>query len=60
MNGNKFFIEIEIFYQNILNDMPNLPEHDTIPLKIILRHTSGKHSQLKVPYKYCTAIDNLR
>ena len=29
LNRNKLFTEFEIFYQNILNDQPKLPEYDT-------------------------------
>ena len=39
--------------------MPNLPEHDTIALKIKLRHTCEKYSQIKALYKYRTVTDNL-
>ena len=60
LNPNKLFTEFEIFYQNILNDLPNLPEHNTMALKTKLRHTCEKYSQIKVPYKYRTVIDNLR
>ena len=30
MEENKLFTECEIFYQNTVNDPPNLPEHDSI------------------------------
>ena len=49
-----------MFYQNILNDLTNLPEHDTMALKPKLRHTCEKYNQIKVPCKYRTVIDNLR
>ena len=49
-----------MFYQNILNGLTNLPEHDTMVLKNNLRHTCEKYSQIKIPYKYRTVIDNLR
>ena len=58
LNRNKLFTEFEIFYQNILNDLPNLPEHDTIALKTKPHYTCEKYSQIKVPYKYRTVIDN--
>ena len=38
LNRNKLFTEFEIFYQNILNDLPNLPEHDTMAF-ILVRNT---------------------
>ena len=59
LNRNKLITEFEIFHQNILNDLPNLPEHDTMALKTKLHHTCEKQSQIKVPYKYCTVTDNL-
>ena len=60
LNRNKLFTEFEIFNQSILNDLPNLPEQDTMALKTKLRHTCEKYSQIKVPYKYLTVINNLR
>ena len=60
LNRNKLFTEFEIFHQNILNDLPNLPEHDIMALKTKLCHTCEKYSQIKVPYKYRTVTDNLR
>ena len=60
LNRNKLFIEFEIFYQNNLKDLPNLPEHDTMALKSKLRHTCKKYSKIKVPYKHLTVTDNLR
>ena len=60
LNRNKLFTGFKRFYQNILNDLPNLPEHDTVALKTKLCHTCEKYSQIKVPYKYRTVIDNLR
>ena len=33
LNRNKVFTKFEKFYQNILNDIPNLPEYDTIALE---------------------------
>ena len=59
LNFDKLFTEFEIFYQNILNELPNLPEHDTMALKTKLCHTCEKHSQIKVPYKYRTVTDNM-
>ena len=41
-NRNKFLTKFDIFYQNILNDLPNLPEHDTMTLKTKLRYTCNK------------------
>ena len=58
LNRSKLFTEFEILYQNMLNDLPNLPEHDMMALKTQLRHTCEKYSQIKVPYKYRTVIDN--
>ena len=60
MNRNKLFTEFEKLYKNIVNDIPNLPEHNTIALKTKLRHTCEKYSQIEVPSKYHTIIDNLR
>ena len=60
LNRDKLFTEFEIFYQNILNDLPNLPEHDAMVLKTKLRHTCEKYSQIKVTYEYRTVTDNLR
>ena len=45
LNGNRLFAELDILYQNILNDILNLPERDTIALKTKLRHTCEKYSQ---------------
>ena len=59
LNCNKLFTKFEKFYQNILNDLPNLPEHDTMTLKTKLRHICEKYSQIKVPYKYHIVTDNL-
>ena len=52
LNHNKLFTEFEIFYQNILNDLPNLPEHDTMALKTKLCHTCEKYSQITPFFLY--------
>ena len=58
LNRNKLFTEFGKFHQNILNDIPNLPEYDTMALKTKLPHTCEKYSQIKVTCKYRTVINN--
>ena len=59
-NRNKLFVEFETFYQNILKDIAHLPADDITRLKTKLRYTCEKYSQIRVPYKYRTVINNLR
>ena len=58
-NQNKLFTEFKMFYQNILKDISYLNNNVITRLKTKLRHTFDKYSPIKVPYKYCNAINNL-
>ena len=50
-NSNTIATEFELFFQNLLRDISNIPESETSKIKTKLRNTCEKYSKVKVPYR---------
>ena len=51
-NSNTVATEFELFFQNLLTDISNIPECEPSKIKTKLRSTSEKYPKVKVPYKH--------
>ena len=51
-NSNTIVTEFELFFQNLLRDISNIPECELSKVKTKLRNTCEKYSKVKVPYKH--------
>ena len=51
-NKNLIYTESEHFYQNLLNNIKDLPEASLYRIKTKMRNTCEKYSEIKVPYKH--------
>ena len=50
--SNTIVTEFELFFQNLLRDISNIPECELSKVKTKLRNTCEKYSKVKVPYKH--------
>ena len=51
-NSNTIATEFELFFQNVLRDISNIPESEVNKIKNKLRNTCEKYSKLKVLYRH--------
>ena len=51
-NSNTTATEFELFFQNLLRDISNIPKCELSKIKTKLRNTCEKYSKVKVPYKH--------
>ena len=51
-NSNTASIEFELFFQNLLRDILNIPESEICRTKTKLRNTYEKYFKVKVPYRH--------
>ena len=51
-NSNTTATESELFFQNLLRDISNIPKCELSKIKTKLRNTCEKYSKVKVPYKH--------
>ena len=58
-NKNLICIEFEHFYQNLLNNIKDLPEANLSRIKTKMRNTCEKYSEIKVPHEHRETIRNL-
>ena len=56
---NTINTESESFFQNVLNDISNIPEETLTNIKTKLRSSCEKYYNKKTPYKYKKVISNL-
>ena len=59
-NRHELFTEFELFYQNLVKDIPASHDNIITKIKTKLRHTCDKYSRISVPYKYHIIMKNLR
>ena len=59
INRNSIQTEFESFYQELVNDMPNIPENKLQQVKTKLRNTCERYCNIKVPYKQKQIIKTL-
>ena len=50
---------MKLFYQNIVRDVSDLPEHNIYKIKTKLRSVFEKYQNIKTPYKHQAILDNL-
>ena len=55
-NSNTIATEFELFFQNLLRDISNIPECELSKIKTKLRNTCEKYSKVKVPYKHTKIV----
>ena len=60
VDNNSINTELELFYQNLLQDNSHLPQHTLSRIKTKVRYTCEKYCNIKTPYKYQKVIQNLR
>ena len=58
-DGYKINTDLEYFYQNVLNDISDLPQHHLDNIKTKLRSTCMKYHNSKTANKYKKVIDQL-
>ena len=51
-NSNTIVTEFELFFQDLLRDISNIPECQLSKIKTKLRNTCEKYSKVKFPYKH--------
>ena len=51
-NKNLIYTEFEHFYENLLNNIKDLPERNLCKIKTKMSKTCEKYSEIKVPFKY--------
>ena len=51
-NSNTIATKFELFFQNLLRDISNIPECELSKIKTKLRNACEKYSKVKVPYKH--------
>ena len=51
-NSNTIATEFELFFQNLLRDISDIPESEISKIKTKLRNTCEKYSKVKVPYRH--------
>ena len=59
INKNSIVTEFELFFQNLLKGIPNMPETEISKIKTKLRNTCEKYCNIKVPYAKRKIISNL-
>ena len=59
INRNSIQTEFESFYQELVNDMPNISENKLQQVKTKLRNTCERYCNIKVPYKQKQIIKTL-
>ena len=58
-NNNTIATEFELFFQNFLIDISNIPESKLSKINTKLRNTCKKYSKVKVPYRHRKIILDL-
>ena len=58
-NKNLICTKFEHFYQNLLNEIKELPEANLYTVKTKMRNTCEKYSKIKVPWKHRETFINL-
>ena len=51
-NSNTIATEFELFFQNLLSDISDIPESEISKIKTNLRNTCENYSKVKVPYRH--------
>ena len=57
--SNMNYSEFQIFYQNLLKNISNIPETKSQQIKTKLLSTCDKHAKIKVPYKHRERVNKL-
>ena len=58
-NTNKIYTEFDVFYQNLLKNIANIPEKKLQQIKTKLLSTCDKYAKRKVPYKHRKIVNKL-
>ena len=58
-NYNSISTEFELFYQNIIRDISNIPEQNLAHVKTKFRQSCEKYCKIKIPFKYKEVIKKL-